>query len=313
MTIQKTRATKSAATRHVTHSAETTAANPETSPMPTKIRTKTKTSIPTSTPTSTTTSPQATTTTTTAAPNLGLSALVTQLSAALDAAEAQLGPEPTISTAAAKRHTGKPRKGADAMLVQLAPVVKQFGLDSTSLNTEAMLARHAVAQTLVPLQSRLQKISKRVGDEVFGAQTDAWDMGLQFYSLLQRRAKTDGNIAQAIAPLTKSFSYRHASTKVGKTTKVGTRVKARLKATIELAEKHGVAVTLGTDGGPVAIAGTPQAVQAAQAQIAASPAPAPVASAAPSAPAVAAGGPVAPGAAPATTANAAGVAVGGHS
>ena len=50
----------------------------------------------------------------------------------------------------------------------------------------------------MPLQARLQKITKRVHDDVFGAQAEPWDLGLQSYSLLKRRAKVDGNVTQAI-------------------------------------------------------------------------------------------------------------------
>src|SRR4029077_18762715 len=113
--------------------------------------------------------------------------------------------------------------------------------------------RYQTAQTLAPLQSRLQKITKRVDDEVFGAQTEAWDMGLQFYSLIRRRAKTDGNIQKAVEPLVKSFSSRHQSTKAGKCTKVETRLMSQLKKTLALAEKHGVRVAVGPNGAPVAI------------------------------------------------------------
>jgi hypothetical protein len=38
------------------------------------------------------------------------------------------------------------------------------------------------------------------------AQAEAWDTGLQFYALLKRRAKRDGNIAQAVALLAQSFA-----------------------------------------------------------------------------------------------------------
>jgi hypothetical protein len=198
----------------------------------------------------------------------GLAALVAQLSAALDAAEAQMGAGPTATTAAQKRARAKPRRGGDKAIAQLAPIVKQFGLDSASLSSDQMLSRNQLAQTLIPLQARLQKITKRVDDDVFGAQADAWDIGLQFYSLLRRRAKVDGNVAQAIAPLAKSFAYRNPKVREGKPGKVATRVKARLKETVALAQKHGVTVTVGPDGAVAGMTGAPQAVAAAQAELA---------------------------------------------
>ena len=106
-----------------------------------------------------------------------------------------------------------------------------------------MMASHEMAQTLVPLMVRLVKMSKRVSDQAFGAQTDAWDMGLQFYALLKRRAKSDGQVATAIAPLAAAFSFRHPSVREKTPTKMQTRVKARLKKALAMAEKHGVALT----------------------------------------------------------------------
>jgi hypothetical protein len=228
-----------------------------------------------------TTHAHTTTTATTTSPELA--ALVDHLTTQLDAAEQQMGAPPAATTAKAKQRRGKPRKGAEKALAQLAPIVKQYGLDSPSLNSDTMLSLHQTAQTLVPLQTRLTKMAKRVDDHVFDASTNAWDMGLQFYSLLQRRAKTDGSVATAIEPIAQSFQYRNPKTKEGKQSKVQTRVKARLKKTVALAQKHGVSVTVGPDGEATSIAGPPQAVQAAQAEMAATQASAPVAAAAPAA------------------------------
>jgi hypothetical protein len=221
--------------------------------------------------------------------NAGLAALVTQLCAQLDSAEQQMGTaQPVTSTQ--KRRTGKPRKGTDKALAQLAPIVKQYGLESASLSTDQMMSKYQLAQTLVPLQTRLTKMSKRVDDDVFNAQTGAWDMGLQFYSLLRRRAKTDGSVEATIEPLAKSFSYRNPKAKEGKPTKLQTRLKSQLEKTVALANKHGVSLTVGTNGQPVAISGPAPAVAAAQAELSsggvtaapatASPAPAPAAPAA---------------------------------
>ncbi len=137
--------------------------------------------------------------------------VVKELSAALDDVETVLGPEAPAITAGQKKRTGKPRKRSDKALAQIAPVVVQYGLNSISLSTDEVPTLYQTAQTLLPLQLRLQKMTKRVDDEVFNAQTESWEMGLQFYSLLQRRAKTNGDIAQSIAPLTKMFAYRHPS------------------------------------------------------------------------------------------------------
>jgi hypothetical protein len=222
-----------------------------------------------STKTTTTASAPATTTTaapTTASPSVGLSALVAQLSAALDAAEAQLGPDAPAYTSGEKKRTAKPRKGSDKVVAQLAPIVDQYKLNSDSLNTTQMLAQYTLAQTLLPLQIRLQKVTKRVDDEVFDAQTGSWTMALQLYSLLARRAKTDGNVAASIAPLVKTFSYRHPEAL--KQGKEATRLAANLKKTLAVANKHGVTVAVAPDGTVQEVKGHPAAVVAAQAELA---------------------------------------------
>jgi hypothetical protein len=175
-------------------------------------------------------------------PAPGLAELVNDLTTFLDQAEARLGPEPVISTTVGKRRVAKPRKGFEKVIGMIAPIVQQHQLESPSLNTSDMMAHADIAQTLTPLQTRLLKISKRVGNETFNAQTSAWNMGLQFYSLLKRRALGDGELAQNIEPLTRVFSYRHPLVRETKPLKVETRAKAKLKSAIKLAGRHGVAI-----------------------------------------------------------------------
>ncbi len=178
-----------------------------------------------------------------------LAAFVQQVNTFLDTAEAKLGPEPAVTTSSQKRRIAKPRKGADKILPVLAPIIQQHHLESPALNTRDMMSRYQAAQALLPLMTRLQKMTKRVNDEAFNAQTDAWGMGLQFYTLMKRRARIDGQVAQSLAPLAHVFAYRHGSVRANKPTKVQTRVKARLKKVTALATRHGVAVSDETSAG----------------------------------------------------------------
>jgi hypothetical protein len=193
--------------------------------------------------------------------NVGLATVVKELSAHLDAAEAQLGPEAPSLTGTEKRRAVKPRKGAERILAAIAPIVQQHGLESSSLSAAEMTSRQEHAQTLQPLQSRLQKLKKRVDDEVFTAHGDAWGMGLQFYSLLKSRAKGDGELATSLEPVTKMFAYRHPSVKAEKPSKVQTRAKKKLKSALALAERHDV--PLGKAGGAAANAAAISATGAA--------------------------------------------------
>jgi hypothetical protein len=215
-----------------------------------------------------------------------LPSLVAQMSTFLDTAEAQLGPEPVLTTATQKRRVSKPRKGFEKVLGMIAPVVTQHQLESPSLNVTGMLQRSDTAQQLMPLQTRLSKISSRVGNEAFNAQTDAWSMGLQFYSLLKRRAKGDGELAKTIEPLAKVFSYRHPAVKATKALKVQTRAKAKLKEAMALAQRHGVEVPAATSSETPAPVATPAPAAPVQAAAPAAPVTPSVPVAPPSAPAV---------------------------
>jgi hypothetical protein len=188
-------------------------------------------------------------TTPTATPQ-DLGSVVSAFMTHMDQVEPTLGPEPTVTTSTQKRRTAKPRKGADKVLPMIASIVQQHGLDSSALSSKTVMDSYTTAQTLQPLQTRLQKMSKRVGDTAFAAQTDAWSMGLQLYSMLKRRAKTDGQVAEQIAPLAHVFAYRHPLVKAEKPTKRETQVKAQVKHVTALAEKHGVPIgeNAGTSG-----------------------------------------------------------------
>jgi hypothetical protein len=183
------------------------------------------------------------------AQTVDLSQLVKTVTALLDDAETSLGDAPPQLTATEKRRTAKLRKGGTKILLSIAPIVQQFKLDSSSLNADEMIDRLGDAEALKPLQSRLQKILKRVEDELFSAQGDAWEMGLQFYSLLKRRSRTDGEMAKSMAPLRAMFAYRHPLVKKERAKKVETRAKARLKSALTLAKKYGVP-TDDAPGGP---------------------------------------------------------------
>jgi hypothetical protein len=155
-----------------------------------------------------------------------LSKIVDQLNKSLDAAEASLGTEAPSLTADAKRRIARTRKGGERVLQMISELVKAHNLDSTSLSSTQMMAQLDRSTTFASSLARLQKLEKRVSDEQFVAQGDAWSMGLQFYALLQRRAVSDGTLATSLAPITSFFNYRHDSTKP---TKLQTRANAKLR------------------------------------------------------------------------------------
>jgi hypothetical protein len=74
---------------------------------------------------------------------------------------------------------------------------------------------------------------KRVA--VFSARTEAWDMALQYYSLLQRRALNDAELTTALEPVTQFFAYRHPSVKppVGSPTRRQRKAVAKATRTLK--------------------------------------------------------------------------------
>ncbi len=128
----------------------------------------------------------------------------------LDDVETKLGP-PLALTSAEKRRIGKIRKGGDQIVRTIAPLANQYGLNSASLDADTMSARLADAQTLIPLQQKIDKVSKRVSDLIFRAHADSWLSALEFYALLRRRAATDGTWPPRSQPFRPSFAYRHPS------------------------------------------------------------------------------------------------------
>ena len=129
-------------------------------------------------------------------------------------------------TADAKRRIVRTRKGGERVLQMISELVKAHNLDSSSLSSTQMMAQQERSTTFASSLARLQKLEKRVSDEQYVAQGDAWTMGLQFYALLQRRAVSDGTLATSLAPITSFFNYRHDSTKP---TKLQTRANAKLR------------------------------------------------------------------------------------
>jgi hypothetical protein len=149
-----------------------------------------------------------------------------QLNKNLDTADSQLGSETASLTVAQKRRLGRSRKGGERILQMIGELVKSHGLESPAMQSASMLADQERAANYAASLARLQKMEKRISDDQFVAQSNAWEQGLQFYALLQRRAQSDGTLAASLAPITAFFNYRHDSTKP---TKLQTRANAKLR------------------------------------------------------------------------------------
>jgi len=158
-------------------------------------------------------------------PNAALAAFVQQAVAALDGVEVGLGNDPPL-TPTEKRHAAKLRKGGQQVLEQIGNLAQQHQLESPALKVSDMLALVGKASALQPLADRTAAFLKHVDDVVFTSQSAAWVMGMQYYALLQRRARTDAELAKALAPVTQFLAYRHPKQKAP-----GTPTRRQKKAT----------------------------------------------------------------------------------
>jgi hypothetical protein len=158
-------------------------------------------------------------------PNAALASIVQTAISQLDAIESTLGSDPALS-ATEKRHAARMRKGGAPILATIAALTTQNQLESPAMQVAPMTAEAGKASALQPLSSRLAALSKHVNDLIFVAQSTAWESGMQFYALLQRRAASDSELETALQPVTEFFASRHRTAKAP-----GTLSKPQKKAT----------------------------------------------------------------------------------
>jgi hypothetical protein len=163
-------------------------------------------------------------------PNAALKVAVQQALAALDTAEAALNISDPPLTSKQKRHAAKLRKGGEKYVVQIGGFAKQYQLETAAMQVDTMLAVLGQADALQPLADALTTFAKHVGDSIFAAQSQAWDEAMQYYSLLKRRAKSSGDLANSLQPITDFLAYRHPSTKAPKGSPTKRQVNAVKKA-----------------------------------------------------------------------------------
>jgi hypothetical protein len=194
-----------------------------------------------------------------------------QLASCANSVEAELGPDLPPLNPEEKRRSLRMRKGAEPVVRTIAGLAKTYGLDSQSLHSDDMTSHLELATVLAPLEATLSKVLKRISDGRFLANSNAWDMALQFYSLLQRRAPSDGQLAAALAPIADFFAYRHDLVLAKKPTKLQTRIKRKLAQVEHLAQRARGRVDA-PQPAPVAASTPPTAAPATAAPPAAAPA-----------------------------------------
>jgi len=141
-----------------------------------------------------------------------LAALAQQAVAMLDTLAAGLGEDPAPGPND-KRRAVRFRKGGGPIALTIGELAQQQQLELPAVPVATMTSQLDRANALAPLVSRLPALVTLVDDIVFAAQSQAWEIALQYYAILQRRAKTDAKLAAALQPVTAFLAYRHPSTK----------------------------------------------------------------------------------------------------
>ena len=127
--------------------------------------------------------------------------------ALLKTISALVGSPPAL-TATDRKRSSKLRKGGEAVIPAVAALANQFGLAVPGLPTATMLAQLNKAQSLVPLHKQMVTALKKVEDSIFLAHSESWSSTTVHYTMLQRLAKKDGDLAKALAPVSQFFAAR---------------------------------------------------------------------------------------------------------
>lgn len=118
-----------------------------------------------------------------------------------------VGDQPPLTGKDRIRSTKFP-KGGETIVAMLAALMDQFGVDMTPHPTSGTLAQLKLAQDLIPLHKQLVVALKKVDDAIFLGHSRSWAHTSVYYVTLRRLAGEDGNLAKALAPVTRFFVNR---------------------------------------------------------------------------------------------------------
>jgi len=137
-----------------------------------------------------------------------------------------LGTMPALSVKDRQR-SAKLRKGGETVIPTVAALSDQFGLTVASHPTTTMVAKAKKAQSLIPLHKQLVTATKQVADQMFSANSESWAAATVHYTMLKRLSKTNGDLANALAPVEQFFAQRSTAVIDAEDAKTGHRRKAK--------------------------------------------------------------------------------------
>jgi hypothetical protein len=188
------------------------------------------------------------------------SEIVNKLLADLAEAEAHIAPTASAITGTTKLPTLKMRKGGEKIVASIGSLAKAHGVQTSKLQPEMMSARIEEANALEPLEQRLESMLTLIKNQRFLATSDAWSMTLKFYSLLQRCAVDDSQLAASLAPVEDFFAFRHGTEPGAKQTKAQTKAKAKLANAQQLIASANARAVVRATPSPVASTPSPAPV-----------------------------------------------------
>ncbi len=125
----------------------------------------------------------------------------------LDSITAIAGPALAL-TSKDRRRSLKLRKGGEKVVPTLLALSDRIGLNIPSHPTSAIQANLDKVKTLSPVHESVVSAEKHLGDAIFQAQSKIWEGATVHYSVLKRLGKSDGDIANALAPVTEFFAQK---------------------------------------------------------------------------------------------------------
>ncbi len=125
----------------------------------------------------------------------------------LDSITTIAGPVPAL-TSKDRRRSLKLRKGGEKVVPTLLALSDRIGLSVPSHPTSAIQANLDKVKALSPVHESVVSAEKHLGDAIFQAQSKIWEGATVHYSVLKRLSKSDGDIANALAPVTEFFAQK---------------------------------------------------------------------------------------------------------
>jgi hypothetical protein len=191
--------------------------------------------------------------------------LLDELASFVAKVTALVGDPPALTATDIKR-SAKLRKGGETVIPTVAALSDKFGLSIPSHPTSDMVAKVNLATSLIPLHRGLVAVTKQVSDAMFKAQSESWGSATVHYGTLRRLAKSDGDVAKTLAPVTQFFAHKTPAVVEAEDAKrggkKGTKKKAKPTSAGSSQETQAAVAAPGTGAATVA-APTAAATQAA--------------------------------------------------